>query len=166
MGLFSKKTNKQASENSSTGVGYWMLYLYFDWKKAESKRKGDIVQICYQELYRTVPTRELMNVMLFAGDCLSDLRKFIVGVGSRKLEQLQIIQQYMGKSVAFKEICADPPMKLVSERPTNRSEPIIYDGMLRTDYGSYLGDGEYKAYIDTSNGGTGWAKIAWDNLKK
>jgi len=168
MGLFSKKSTNQSTSNTSDGYGYWMLYLYFDVEKVSRNRKGNIVEICYQELYRTVPTRDLKNSMLFAGDCLSDLRKFVIGVGTQNLNQLKTIQQYMGKSIAFKEICADPPMRLVSEWPTNKSEPIIYDGMLRQDHTHIpVGDGdEIKAFVETTEGGTGWAKYAWDKLKK
>jgi len=169
MALFGKKkASKQAAGNSTGGLGHWMLYLYFDVEKTNQKRKGFIVETCYQELFRTVPARELIATMLFAGDCLSDLRKFVIGISSQELSRLQKIQQYIGKSVAFKEICADPPMRLLSEYPTNRSEPIIFDGLVRFDMRKCVNDDNYDniVYIETPSGGTGWAQKAWEKLKK
>ena len=164
MGLFSKKKTTQKSNSSAGGAGNWMLYLYFDVQKTKQKRKGSIAEVCYQELYRAVLPLELIGALLFAGDCLSDQRKFIIGVGAQ-LNQLQTIQQHMEKSAAFKEICADPPTRLLSEALTNMGESLVYDGMIRLSM-NMLPDGNVDAYVESSDGGTGWAKIAWDNLKK
>jgi len=163
---FNRKTNNQTSEIPSGRSGYWMLYLYFDEEKAKQAHQGkNIFEICYQELYRTVPVSELINALLFAGDCMSDLRKFVIGVGMQDLKRLKTIQQHMGKSVSFIGICAYPPMRLAAEGPTHLSETIFCDGKLSMDY--YLSSRDViKAYVEPLKDGTGWAKRVWDDFSK